>query len=311
MRAQHRELAHSDRRPVAVVTDSSADLSDTVLDRHHIALVPLQVMFGDEVFQDRVGTQAGGVLSPPADQPRTLPTTSQPTPADFVRVFRDARAEAEEVVAVLLAASLSGTYQSALGGAQGSRARPGCTWWTARRPRSGSVSWRCGPPSWRNRGGRQRESWLSSTGSSSSPARFITVDKFDNLIRSGESPGARHGWRECWMSSRFCHWIRPGASSRWTGSEGRDNVVPRVLSLAGKAADPATEGGPFRRGARRGTRGRRAGPYRPGRRLPASGLFRLAGHRGAGNPRRGGSVGGILHGRGLTKANFCPVGGVP
>ena len=54
MRAQHRRLAHPDRRPVAVVTDSSADLADSVLDRHHIALVPLQVVFGDETFRDRV-----------------------------------------------------------------------------------------------------------------------------------------------------------------------------------------------------------------------------------------------------------------
>ena len=54
MRAQHRRLAHPERRPVAVVTDSSADLADSVLDRHRIALVPLQVVFGDETFRDRV-----------------------------------------------------------------------------------------------------------------------------------------------------------------------------------------------------------------------------------------------------------------
>ncbi|HET7042735.1 MAG TPA: DAK2 domain-containing protein, partial [Gemmatimonadales bacterium] len=40
MRAQHRRLAHGDRRPVAVIADSSADLPDAVLDRQHIALVP-------------------------------------------------------------------------------------------------------------------------------------------------------------------------------------------------------------------------------------------------------------------------------
>jgi DAK2 domain fusion protein YloV len=55
MRAQHRALSHLERRPVAVVADTSADLPDSVLDRHHIALVPLQVLFGDLVFQDRVG----------------------------------------------------------------------------------------------------------------------------------------------------------------------------------------------------------------------------------------------------------------
>ena len=79
MRAQHRKLAHGDRRPVAIVADSSADLPDSVLDRHHITLVPLQVMFGDETFRDRVELK-------PQDFYRKMrvsrahPTTSQPTP---------------------------------------------------------------------------------------------------------------------------------------------------------------------------------------------------------------------------------------
>jgi len=55
MRAQHRSLQHPERRSIAVVADSSADLADSVLDRNRIALVPLQVMFGDQTFQDRLG----------------------------------------------------------------------------------------------------------------------------------------------------------------------------------------------------------------------------------------------------------------
>src|SRR6185437_13034404 len=112
MRAQHRRLAHADRRPVAVVTDSSADLSDSVLDRHHIALVPLQVVFGGETFRDRIELKPEEFYRR-LRSARELPTTSQPTPADFVRVLRDARAEADEVVGVLLSGSLSGTYGSA------------------------------------------------------------------------------------------------------------------------------------------------------------------------------------------------------
>ncbi len=82
MRAQHRRLAHAERRPVAVVADSSADLADDVLDRHRIALVPLQVVFGKETFRDRVelkpvktstaGCAApGSSRPPPSRRPRT------------------------------------------------------------------------------------------------------------------------------------------------------------------------------------------------------------------------------------------------
>jgi DegV family protein with EDD domain len=112
MRAQHRTLSHPDRRPVAVVTDTSADLPDAVLDRHHIALVPLQILFGDAVYYDRVGMKPDEFYRR-LGAAKELPTTSQPTPADFVRVFRSALEEADEVVAVLLGSALSGTYQAA------------------------------------------------------------------------------------------------------------------------------------------------------------------------------------------------------
>jgi hypothetical protein len=112
MRAQHRALAHPDRRPVAVVTDTSADLPDAVLDRHQIAMVPLQILFGDAVYQDRVGIRPEEFYRR-LRAAQELPTTSQPTPAAFVRVFRSALEEADAVVAVLLGSALSGTYQAA------------------------------------------------------------------------------------------------------------------------------------------------------------------------------------------------------
>ncbi|MFI5236029.1 MAG: DegV family protein, partial [Gemmatimonadales bacterium] len=87
MRAQHRKLAHSEVRPVAVIADSSADLPDAILDRHHIALVPLQVMFGDRTFKDRVELKPEEFYRRLRES-RTLPTTSQPAPADFVQAFR-------------------------------------------------------------------------------------------------------------------------------------------------------------------------------------------------------------------------------
>src|SRR3546814_14238788 len=64
------------------------------------------------VFQDRVGIRPEEFYRR-LRVARELPTTSQPTPGDFVRVFRSALLEADEVVAVLLSGSLSGTFQAA------------------------------------------------------------------------------------------------------------------------------------------------------------------------------------------------------
>lgn len=159
MRVQHRRLAHTARRAVAVVTDSSADLADAVLDRHRIAMVPLQVVFGDRTFRDRVELRPEGFYRRLAAA-KELPTTSQPAPADVVRVLRDGQQEAEAVVAVLLGAALSGTYQAACAAVRAA-GLTGFTWWTAGARRSGSGCWRSGRPSWPRRGGGRRRSWRS------------------------------------------------------------------------------------------------------------------------------------------------------
>jgi len=111
MREQHRLLTTAARR-VAVVCDSSCDLPDEVLDRYGIAIVPLHVLFGDEVFLDRVEL-APAEFYRRLRGPGPAPTTSQPSPSQFAAAFEHAFAEADEVVAVTLSSALSGTYTSA------------------------------------------------------------------------------------------------------------------------------------------------------------------------------------------------------
>ena len=111
MREQHRLLATAARR-VAIVCDSACDLPDAVLDRWGIDIVPLQVLFGEEAFLDRVE------LAPDEFYRRLRgsgppPTTSQPTTARFRAAFEHARADADGVVVVVLSSALSGTYASA------------------------------------------------------------------------------------------------------------------------------------------------------------------------------------------------------
>jgi DegV family protein with EDD domain len=111
MREQHRLLTTATRR-AAIICDSSCDLPDQVLDRYGIALVPLQLLFGDRVYLDRVEMGPAEFYAR-LREGRVRATTSQPTPAHFREAFEHARADAEGVVAVLLSSALSGTYASA------------------------------------------------------------------------------------------------------------------------------------------------------------------------------------------------------
>lgn len=236
MRAQHRALAHAGRRPVAIVTDSSADLADAILDRHHIALVPLQVMFGDRVFRDRVELKPQEFYRR-LRHAKQLPTTSQPAPAEFVQVFRDALSEADEVVAVLLAAQLSGTFQSAqaslkaatLNGVHlvdSASASLGVGLLALRAAELAESGWAAADIA------RELERLRGQSGC------LITVDRFDNLIRSGRVTRGK-----AWLAGMLD--VKPILTLDGAGRvqpldrvRGKENVVPRVLAILEKRLTP-------------------------------------------------------------------------
>lgn len=236
MRAQHRALSHLERRPVAVVTDTSADLPDAVLDRHHIALVPLQILFGDTVYQDRVGMRPEEFYQR-LRSAKELPTTSQPTPGDFVRVFRSALEEADEVVAVLLGSALSGTFQAAQAAIRAagldrvelvdSRAASLCLGLLALRAAELAES------GWRS---KQIATELERVRNQSGV--LLTVDTYDNLIRSG-----RVSRGKAWLAGMLD--VKPILSLDTTGRivpvdrvRGREAVVGRILALVDKSLTP-------------------------------------------------------------------------
>ncbi len=236
MRAQHRRLSHGQRRPVAVVVDSSADLPDPVLDRHHISIVPLQVMFGNETFRDRVELKPEEFYRRLRNA-KDLPTTSQPAPAEFVRVFRDALEEADEVVALTLSGSLSGTYQSGKAAAKAAgldrvfvmdtrSASLGLGMLALRAVELAESGWRA-------------QDILAELGRLRAQSGvFITVDRYDNLLRSGRVTRGK-----AWVAGMLD--VKPILSLDDAGRivpvdrvRGRDNVVPRVLSLLERRLTP-------------------------------------------------------------------------
>lgn len=232
MRAQHRALAHGSRRPVAIVTDSSADLPDAVLDRHGIVLVAMQVMFGTQTFRDRVELKPDEfyrMLATTAE----LPTTSQPAPAEFVQVFRDARQHADTVVAILVSGALSGT----MGSAQAAVRASGLEGVTLVDSRTASL----GLGMLALRAAELAESGWEAPAIArevdrvrSQSGMFLTVDRYDNLLRSG-----RVSRGKAWLGSMFD--VKPiltlddrGRVAPVDRVRGRPAVVPKVLALLEK-----------------------------------------------------------------------------
>ena len=112
MRLQHTEAHHTIHRRICVVTDSSCDLPDRIVDDHGMVVVPLQVLAGAQTYLDRVEIGGKEIYDRMRDASEIF-TTSQPTPAAFVRGFQDARANADHVLGLFIAGALSGTLASA------------------------------------------------------------------------------------------------------------------------------------------------------------------------------------------------------
>lgn len=97
---------------VHLVCDSTADLDPAFRAAHTVRVVPLKVIFGEEVFADGVDISAEEFYARLA-APGPFPRTSQPTPAEFEEVFRELGADGGSIVCTTISADLSGTYASA------------------------------------------------------------------------------------------------------------------------------------------------------------------------------------------------------
>ena len=95
----------------AIVVDSTADFPDAHERYPNWRVVPLYVNFGTESFRDGVDLSAHEFYERLRTAPE-LPTTSQPTPADFLATYEELGGY-ERILSLHIAAKLSGTFQSA------------------------------------------------------------------------------------------------------------------------------------------------------------------------------------------------------
>ncbi|MGC9359586.1 MAG: DegV family protein [Anaerolineae bacterium] len=98
---------------VGLVSDSTAGLPATIVERHGIRVVPLYVSIGEHVFREGVDLSYQEFYErlPTADP---LPTTSQPSPGDFAKAYESlVRDGATSIISIHLSSGISGTIGSA------------------------------------------------------------------------------------------------------------------------------------------------------------------------------------------------------
>lgn len=97
-----------------IVTDSTADIPQPLVQELGIHIVPLKVHVEGQTYLDGVTLSAGEFYRKLVSSEK-LPTTSQPAPLDFVNVYEEiaARDPEAEIISIHLSSALSGTYQTA------------------------------------------------------------------------------------------------------------------------------------------------------------------------------------------------------
>ena len=97
---------------VRIVTDSAGDLPSELASRWNITVVPCYVVIGDRSYRDGVDISADDFYSQLTSSAR-LPTTTQPSAADFQAVYEDLLSQGHQVVSIHVSSKFSGTLNSA------------------------------------------------------------------------------------------------------------------------------------------------------------------------------------------------------
>ena len=95
-----------------ILTDSTSDISNENIELLDVEVVNLSVVFGDKVYREReeITKEQFFEMLETSD---VNPTTSQPSPEDFLKIFKAHKERGERVVYIGISSFLSGTVQTA------------------------------------------------------------------------------------------------------------------------------------------------------------------------------------------------------
>lgn len=97
---------------IRIVTDSTSDVTQDLIDKYNIKMVPLTVNFEDGSYLDKIELSSKDFFEK-LSKAEKLPTTTLVSPGAFVETFSEILMEGDQVLGIFLASEFSGTYDSA------------------------------------------------------------------------------------------------------------------------------------------------------------------------------------------------------
>ncbi|RAK04865.1 DegV family protein with EDD domain [Halanaerobium saccharolyticum] len=100
------------KEKIAVVTDSTSDLTRDDLDKFGIKSIPLKVIYSNQQFHDRVDITPAEVYE---SFEREIPTTSMPSPQEIMDVYNELKDEGyTHIISIHISSGLSATYSNCM-----------------------------------------------------------------------------------------------------------------------------------------------------------------------------------------------------
>jgi len=96
---------------IKIVTDSTADVPQELMERYDIRQVPINIQFGTETYQEGIEIDRPTFFRKLEE---VMPTSSQPSPGQFAEVYRELAEQGHSILSIIITSKHSGTYQSAV-----------------------------------------------------------------------------------------------------------------------------------------------------------------------------------------------------
>lgn len=102
---------------IKIVTDSTTDLPQEVLEQYNIEVIPLTVFVDGETYQDNVTISPLDFIDK-MKHAKELPKTSQPSIGVFVETYDRLGADGDTILSIHMTSGMSGTYSTACAAAE-------------------------------------------------------------------------------------------------------------------------------------------------------------------------------------------------
>lgn len=98
---------------IKIIADSTCDLTQEIIKKYNIGIAPLNIHINGTTYKDKIDMTADELFKMLPNL-KELPTTSMPSPEEFLTIFDDAiKLNYNEILCICMSSGTSGSYQSA------------------------------------------------------------------------------------------------------------------------------------------------------------------------------------------------------